>query len=119
MLWDKLGNISTLKNIAEQYSQKTKRSIIGYFGFEAEFSSKLAETNEKKNDIYYVTAHIVRAISALNQVLFAVNEEYCLNEKKAVDMIDSFNIHPIDYKDKVNSISVSYTHLTLPTILRV
>jgi hypothetical protein len=25
-------------------------------------------------------------------VLFAINEEYCLNEKRAVGMIDSFNI---------------------------
>ena len=107
VLWDKQGNISALKNIAEQYPPKLKKAIIGFFGFEAEFSSMLAEANAKKNDVYYVTAHIVRAISALNQVLFAVNEEYCLNEKKAVGMIDSFNIHPIDYKDKVNSIFVA------------
>ena len=107
VLWDKQGNISALKNIAEQYPPKLKKAIIGFFGFEAEFSSMLAEANAKKNDVYYVTAHIVRAISALNQVLFAVNEEYCLNEKKAVGMIDSFNIHPLDYKDKVNSIFVA------------
>ncbi len=65
-----------------------------------------AESSAEKNDVYYVTAHIVRAISALNQVLFAVNEEYCLNEKKAVGMIDHFNIKPLGYKDKVNSIFV-------------
>jgi len=53
------------------------------------------ESNAKKNDVYYVTAHIVRAISALNQVLFAIDEEYCLNEKKAVGMIDGFNIHSL------------------------
>lgn len=104
VLWDKQGNTSQLKSIAEQYPQKMKRSIISFFGFEAEFSLMLAESNAKKNDVYYVTAHIVRAISALNQVLFAVNEEYCLNEKKAVDMIDNFSIRPIDYKEKVNSI---------------
>lgn len=104
VLWDKQGNVVQLKSIAEQYPQKLKRAIIGFFGFEAEFSLMLAESNAKKNDVYYVTAHIVRAISVLNQVLFAVNEEYCLNEKKAVGMIDNFSIHPIDYKDKVNSI---------------
>lgn len=37
-------------------------------------------------------------------MLFAVNEEYCLNEKKAVGMIDNFRVHPLGYKDKVNSI---------------
>ncbi len=104
ILWDKQGHISVRKSVAEQYPPKLKEAIIGFFGFEAGFSLMFAESNAKKNDVYYVTAHIVRAISALNQVLFAVNEEYCLNEKKAVGMIDSFNIHPLDYKDKVNSI---------------
>jgi hypothetical protein len=36
--------------------------------------------------------------------MFAINEEYCLNEKKAVGMIDQFTIHPPGYMDKVNSI---------------
>lgn len=104
MLWGKKGNISLRKSIAEQYPPKLKKAIIGFFGFEAGFSLMFAESNAKKNDVYYVTAHIVRAISALNQVLFAINEEYCLNEKKAVGMIDGFNIHPLGYQDKVNSI---------------
>lgn len=104
VLWDKQGNISALKSIAEQYPPKLKQAIIGFFWFESEFSLMLAESNAEKNDIYYVTAHIVRAISALNQVLFAVNEQYCINEKKAVGMIDSFNNRPFNYKEKVDSI---------------
>ena len=104
ILWDKQGTISALKQVAEKYPPKLKRAIIGFFTFEAEFSLMFAESNSKKDDIYYVTAHIVRAISALNQVLFAVNEEYCLNEKKAVGIIEHFNIHPLGYKDKINSI---------------
>jgi predicted nucleotidyltransferase len=104
ILWDKQGNISARKSVAEKYPRKLKEAIIGFFGFEAGFSLMFAESNAKKNDAYYVTAHIVRAISALNQVLFALNEEYCLNEKKAVGMIDCFKIHPLGYKDKVNLI---------------
>ena len=104
ILWDKQGHIAARKSVAEQYPPKLKKAILGFFGFEAGFSLMFAESNAKKNDVYYVTAHIVRAISALNQVLFAVNEEYCLNEKKAVSMIDRFNIHPFGYQDKVNSI---------------
>ena len=104
ILWDKQGKIIALKQVAEKYPPKLKRAIIGFFTFEAEFSLMFAESNSKKNDVYYVTAHIVRTISALNQVLFAVNEEYCLNEKKAVGMIEHFNIHPLGYKDKINSI---------------
>ncbi len=49
-----------------------------------------AEDNVDKDDIYYVCGHCFRSISCLNQVLFALNEEYCINEKKAVKMIDGF-----------------------------
>ena len=37
-------------------------------------------------------------------MLFALNEEYCLNEKKAVKMIDRFALRPSDYKHKVDAV---------------
>ena len=44
----------------------------------------LSESNINKDDLYYVCGHCFRSISSLNQVLFAINREYCINEKKAV-----------------------------------
>jgi hypothetical protein len=64
------------------------------------FVHKYAHTTDR----YYVAAHVVRAISALNQVLFAYNREYCINEKKAVALIESFTYHPTDYQQRVNAI---------------
>lgn len=90
--------------IAEQYPVELQNALIHLFSFEVEFSLRLAENSIDKDDIYYVTAHVVRSISALNQVLFALNKEYCLNEKKAVEMIDKFDIHPDNYKSKVDDI---------------
>ena len=72
--------------------------------FEASFSLMFAEDTADKDDIYYVCGHCFRSISCLNQVLFALNEEYCINEKKAVKMIDSFSIKPKDYKKRVDMI---------------
>lgn len=104
ILYDRMGDITAMKAIAEQYPPKLKNALIEFFVFEAGFSQELAENNAKKDDIYYVTAHIVRSVSALNQVLFAVNEEYCLNEKKAVGMIERFFICPAKYQTKINTI---------------
>lgn len=104
MLFDKDGKVSALKNIAEKYPLKLKESIIDFFSFEMGFSLIFAENNLDKDDNYYVMAHMVRSISAINQVLFALNEEYCLNEKKAVKMVDDFSIRPTDYKLKVDRI---------------
>jgi hypothetical protein len=81
-----------------------KEAIIRYFMFEASFSLMFAEDNVEKDDIYYVCGHCFRSISCLNQVIFALNEEYCINEKKAVKMIESFKIKPKDYKERVDRI---------------
>lgn len=104
LLWDKDGSISELKKTAENYPSELKEALVNFFSFEAEFSLMFVESNLNKDDIYYVTAHIVRSVSALNQVLFALNEEYCLNEKKAVGMIGGFAIKPRDYKRRVGEL---------------
>lgn len=104
LLWNRGDEICKLKSIAEEYPLKLKKEIIHLFSFEAGFSLMLAEKNAARDDAYYVVAHLVRSISALNQVLFALNEQYCINEKKAVKMIDTFNIHPDNYKNRVDTI---------------
>ena len=104
LLWYRDENIYRLKTFAEEYPQKLKEKIISQFFFEAMFSQELAEKNAARDDIYYVVAHLIRSVSALNQVLFALNEQYCINEKKAVKMIDAFNVRPDSYKKKIDNI---------------
>lgn len=104
VLWENGTKLSSLKRKAEQYPAELQKELIHLFSFEAEFSLWLAESSIDKNDIYYLTAHIVRSVSALNQVLFSLNNEYCLNEKKAVKMIEKFGIHPAGYKSKIDNI---------------
>jgi predicted nucleotidyltransferase len=112
MLWNQDDEILRLKALAEEYPQKLKKELIRFFSFEAGFSQMLAEKSIAGDDVYYVSAHLVRSISALNQILFALNEQYCINEKKAVKMIDGFSISPNHYKEKVDAIfSLSGTDL--------
>ena len=40
----------------------------------------------------------------MNQVLFACNNAYCINEKKAVKLIETFEHKPEKYTQKVNRI---------------
>jgi hypothetical protein len=81
-----------------------KERLITYYSIEAGFSAMLAAGNAQKDDIPYVTGQIVRSISSLTQWISALNEQYCLNEKKAVRMIDHFPIHPDGYKKRVDHI---------------
>ena len=102
--WTSTERLTELKAVAEIYPPKLKKTLIHLFSFEASFSHMLAVGSIDKDDVYYITAHIVRSLSALNQVIFALNEEYCLNEKKAVRMIESFPIRPLEYKRRVDEV---------------
>lgn len=102
ILSDPTGRIAKLKDKTKPYPKALKDAIIGYFMFEASFSLMFVKDNADKDDISYVTGHCFRTISCLNQVLFAINEEYCINEKKAVRMIENFKYKPQAYKERTD-----------------
>lgn len=92
------------KKQAERYPTALQKGLTAFFMFEAGFSLMFAENNIDKDDVFYVCGHCFRSISSLNQVLFAINKEYCINEKKAVKMIEDFKIKPSDYKERVDKV---------------
>ena len=104
ILTDPKGELARLKAKTSPYPKAVKDAITGYFRFEASFSLLLADKTADTDDIAYVAGHVFRSISSLNQVLFALNEEYCINEKKAVRMIDGFRVKPDRYKQRVDTI---------------
>ena len=104
ILSDPENKIAQLKSKTKPYPKTLKGAIIGHFIFETSFSLLFAKDNIEKDDLSYVCGHCYRSISCLNQVLFAINEKYCINEKKAVKMIDSFKMRPDDYKEKIDKI---------------
>ncbi|GIO08035.1 hypothetical protein J31TS6_40630 [Brevibacillus reuszeri] len=104
VLSDSTNRIAELKAKTKPYPKPLKDAMIGYFMFESSFSLMFAEKNLDKDDISYVAGHAFRSISCLNQVIFALNGEYCINEKKAVRMIEGFNTKPNDYKKKIDQI---------------
>lgn len=102
LLYAKSDAFKKLKNRSKNYPSALKKAIINYFSFEAGFSLLFAKKYFSKPDKYYLAGHIFRMVSSMNQVLFGVNEEYCVNEKKAITMIDKFEIKPDDYSRRVN-----------------
>lgn len=104
LLYARTEAFTQLKNRAKGYPTAMKKAMIDYFSFEAGFSLMLAKTCASKPDKYYVAGHLFRVVSCMNQVLFALNEVYCLNEKKAITMIDQFKLKPENYSKRVNLI---------------
>ena len=104
ILSDTDGLLEALKIKTDPYPNKFREAMINYFSFEASFSLMFMEASVEKDDISYVMGHCYRSISCLNQVLFAKNKVYCINEKKAVSMIETFQIKPNDYKQRIDEI---------------
>jgi hypothetical protein len=104
ILSDPTKRLTMLKEKIMPYPIALKKAIINYFSFEASFSLMFMEANLEKDDCYYVMGHCFRSISCLNQILFAKNDQYCINEKKAVQIINNFKIKPTDYKRRIDEI---------------
>ncbi|MBP1968358.1 putative nucleotidyltransferase [Virgibacillus natechei] len=100
---DPTNQLAALQAKTIPYPESLKDAIIGYFMFEASFSFMFADDNVDKDDISYVAGHCFRVVSCLNQVLFAANETYCINEKKAVAMVEHFSIKPKNYKERIDN----------------
>ena len=96
-----------LKRRAENYPEPLRKALISFFLFEARFSLELARKNAKNDDPCYSAGLLFRSLSALNQVLFALNRVYCLNEKKAVLRIERFPRAPLRYGERVRQILTS------------
>ena len=97
-------SLCELKNQAEIYPGALKKSLINFFLFEAEFSLMFVKANAGAEDKYYIAGHVFRIISCLNQVLFACNNAYCINEKKAIKLLETFEYKPEKYAERVNHI---------------
>lgn len=104
ILADPQNKLSELKNKTFPYPLKVKQSVIQFFTFEASFSFMFIEDNINKDDISYIMGHLFRCLSCLNQVIFAKNEVYCINEKQSVAMINKFPMKPKNYKNRIDNI---------------
>lgn len=93
-----------VKRHAADYPPALRRALVDFFLFEADFSCKLAEKYADGADAYYLAGHLFRSVSALNQVLFALNGTWLLNEKKAVQRAGSLEVAPADYAARAQAV---------------
>ncbi|WP_201004514.1 nucleotidyltransferase domain-containing protein [Paenibacillus glycanilyticus] len=104
VLWDPSGIVGKLKSKTIPYPAALKKAIIQRFYWEAGFSLENGYKGIYKNDLAYIAGCCFRSVACLNQVLFAVNETYFMNEKGASAIVDSFAVAPSHYSRRVNEI---------------
>ena len=104
VLWDPSGIVGEMKTRTNPYSHVLQKAIIQKFIWEANFSLEIGRKGIYKKDVSYIAGCCFRSVSCLNQVLFALNETYWMNEKGAAAIADSFSMVPSNYSYRVNNI---------------
>ena len=103
-LHDPHGVLADLKAKTTPYPAKLKEATINKFAWESSFSLVVAQKSVARGDVVYAAGCCFRSVSCMNQVLFALNEAYLLNEKGAVVLTNSFTLCPPDYQQRVESV---------------
>jgi len=92
-LFDRTGRLAALKRRTAIYPPALKQALFDGL-WEAAFSLQNAHKPAERGDIVTVVGHLYRALAVMIQAIFALNEQYCINEKGALALIESFNTKP-------------------------
>lgn len=104
VLWDPSGLVGEMKSRTHPYPHVLQKAIIQKFLWEARFSLEIGKKGIYKKDVSYIAGCWFRSVSCLNQVVFALNETYWMNEKGASAIANSFAKVPSQYANRINSI---------------
>jgi predicted nucleotidyltransferase len=104
ILWESdRGEVSALKELAIPYPAGLKRALIEKFSWEIIFSLDIAKKSNARGDVVYASGCCFRSAMCMLQTLFALNEGYWLNEKGAVLLVDAFQLHPENFRARIES----------------
>lgn len=100
-LWDPRGTLARLKDRVIPYPPRLKQAILDAFWWEVDFSLGIAQKSVSRGDVAYAAGCCFRCVACLLQTLFAVNEQYWMNEKGAVALAADFQYAPSNLRERV------------------
>lgn len=108
LLWERREKpLTALKELLHSEGTmppKLKEKLVERFLFEAEFSMETARKSALRGDIHYVAGAFFRTVSCWNQVLFALNDRYLMNEKSSLQAAARLDLVPGQYQVRVYQI---------------
>jgi predicted nucleotidyltransferase len=112
ILYDPEGTLAALKALTMNYPPHLKRALIDKYLWEAIFSLDTSSKPATRSDTFYVSGTLFRCAAALTQVLFALNEQYCINEKGALKAVETLPRHPDGFSKTVIDVLAQPGHNT-------
>lgn len=106
-LWDPQGTWQALQDKTRVYPPLLKQAIIQKFLWEAEFCLRIGRKSISRRDVTYAAGCCFRGVICLMQTLFALNEQYWMNEKGAVALASTFSLCPAQLQKRVDEMFAS------------
>ena len=101
VLWTRNGRVAALKEQSCPYPPALKQALLDKFAWEIAFSLQIARKSASRGDVTYAAGAAFRGVACLLQVLFALNTQYWMNEKGAVDLAQHFARTPANLKTRI------------------
>lgn len=102
-LVDRDGAFGALKQRAALYPPALRRAVM-HGVWEAGFSLEVAAKAIARNDVFHVAGCLFRSAACMVQALFARNDRYFVNEKRALDAVEGFAARPEGFTATVREI---------------
>jgi hypothetical protein len=103
-LYDPGNVVAAMKALATPYPMALKDAIVGRYLYDARFMLEVSRSPARRGDVFASTGFFFRVVAALVQVLFALNGEYFLNEKGAIERIEQFELRPQRFPGSVRKV---------------
>ena len=103
-LHDLDGAVADLKARTRPYPRALGKALIGEFLWEVEFSIENARLGAARGDPTHVAGCAYRALCCAAQVLFALNGEYLINEKAALEVAQGFRLTIADLSGRSDAV---------------
>jgi hypothetical protein len=100
-LYDPDGEVARLKKSVAEYPRPLKNRIVRDSLWGAEFSLQFCRTFGDLADVYNAAGGMTRVAQFLVHALFALNEEYFVNDKYASRLLEQFALRPRDFTSRL------------------
>jgi predicted nucleotidyltransferase len=101
---DPNGILAGLKALTTNYPHQLKRALIDTYLWQAGFALDISRKSAMRGDVFHVSGALFQCVAALVQVIFALNECYCINEKGAIKTTEKFALCPEGFADTAREV---------------
>lgn len=102
-LWEADGQLASLKQRVLPYPLALQQALLQKFAWEVDFALGTGKKSIARQDVTYAAGCCFRAAACMLQVLFALNEQYWLNEKGALRSANTFPLRPELLRERVEA----------------